>query len=75
MREGISRAQARQNGDEERCARAIQRGVEDLKEKVSVVEGQWAEGLGAEFDRVKHGVRGYLEATGGWDEELEEQIA
>ncbi|MCJ1445433.1 MAG: hypothetical protein MMC23_005938 [Stictis urceolatum] len=50
----------------------VQRGVDDLKEKVGVVEGQWTEGLGGEIGRVRESVRGWLEKTRGWDEELEE---
>lgn len=45
--------------------------VEELKERVGVVEGQWGEALGGEMGRCKEGVRGWLEGTGGWDEELE----
>lgn len=45
--------------------------VEDLKERVGVVEGQWEEALGGEMRRVREGVRDWLERTGGWDEELE----
>lgn len=46
--------------------------VEELKERAGVVEGQWGEALGGEMGRCKAGVRGWLEGTGGWDEELEE---
>ena len=49
----------------------IRSGVEDLKEKVAAVEGQWVEGLGGEIGRVKDGLRTFLEETGGWDDELE----
>ena len=52
----------------EREKRAV---LDDLKEKVGVVEGQWMEALGGVMQRVKEGVRGYLEERGGWDEELE----
>jgi len=45
--------------------------VEELKERVGVVEGQWGEALGGEMERCKRGVRGWLEGVGGWDEELE----
>ena len=49
----------------------IRSGVEDLKEKVAAVEGQWVEGLGGEIGRVKGGLRAFLEETDGWDDELE----
>lgn len=45
---------------------------EDLKEKVGVVEGQWAEALGEEMRGVRERVRGVLLEVGGWDEEGEE---
>ena len=50
----------------------VKTGLEDLKEKVAAVEGQWVEGLGGEIGRVKTGLRAWLEESGGWDEELEE---
>ena len=56
-------------GEENRVA--LQKAlVEDLKEKVGVVEGQWDEALGGEIRRVKEGVRAWLVESGGWDEEL-----
>ena len=55
----------RQKADE------IRRGLDDLKERVAVVEGQWVEGLGGEIGRVRQALRGRLEETRGWDEELE----
>lgn len=45
--------------------------LDDLKEKVGVVEGQWGEALGGVICKVKEGVKRYLEERGGWDEELE----
>ncbi|MCJ1317607.1 hypothetical protein MMC15_002932 [Xylographa vitiligo] len=56
---------------EERRAEQQSALVDDLKEKVGVVEGQWEEALGGEVRRVRQGVREWLEETGGWDEELE----
>ena len=50
----------------------VKRGLEDLKEKVAAVEGQWVEGLGGEIGRVRGAVKGWLQETGGWDEEMEE---
>ena len=49
----------------------IRRGLDDLKERVAAVEGQWVEGLGGEIGRVRQALRGWLEETRGWDEELE----
>ena len=45
--------------------------LDDLKEKVGVVEGQWEESLGGRIRAVKERVKAYLEERGGWDEELE----
>ncbi|MCJ1284461.1 hypothetical protein MMC26_003793 [Xylographa opegraphella] len=57
--------------DQEKKANQQSALVDDLKEKVGVVEGQWEEALGGEVRRVRKGVRDWLEETGGWDEELE----
>ena len=43
--------------------------TEDLKEKVGVVEGQWAEALGSELMEVRERVREWLLEEGGFDEE------
>ncbi|PGH00554.1 hypothetical protein AJ80_09160 [Polytolypa hystricis UAMH7299] len=40
----------------------------DLKEKVAMVESQWAEALGNQLDAVKARVRDWLVREGGWDE-------
>lgn len=40
----------------------------DLKDKVGTVEGQWAEALGSELERVKKRVREWLIHENGWDE-------
>ncbi|MCJ1397847.1 hypothetical protein MMC11_001043 [Xylographa trunciseda] len=56
---------------EERKAEQQSALVDDLKDKVGVVERQWEEALGGEVRRVREGVREWLEETGGWDEELE----
>jgi hypothetical protein len=53
--------------------RAIRDGEEralnvDLKEKVGMVEEQWAEALGKVLDGVKMRVQDRLEREGGWDE-------
>ncbi|MCJ1472104.1 hypothetical protein MMC13_000751 [Lambiella insularis] len=56
---------------EERRAEQQRALVEDLKERVGVVEGQWEEALGGEVRRVRAAVREWLEESGGWDEELE----
>ena len=39
---------------------------------MAAVEGQWVEGLGGEIGRVRGAVKGWLQETGGWDEEMEE---
>ena len=57
---------------ERRRDEEVKMGLEDLKEKVAAVEGQWVEGLGGEIGRVKTGLKDWLEESGGWDEELEE---
>jgi hypothetical protein len=49
----------------------IQKGVDDLKERVASVEQQWIEGLGGEIGRVRESVKGWLLSTGGWDDELD----
>ena len=45
--------------------------MDDLKEKVGVVEGQWVEGLGSRISGERKRVRDWLVGTGGWDEENE----
>ena len=45
--------------------------MDDLKEKVGVVEGQWVEGLGSRIRGERERVRDWLVATVGWDEETE----
>ena len=42
--------------------------IEDLKEKVAVIEGQWVEGLGSTFAKVKCSIKDWLIEHGGWDE-------
>ncbi|KAK2064867.1 hypothetical protein LY76DRAFT_12604 [Colletotrichum caudatum] len=44
----------------------------DLKEKVRVVQDQWASALGEKIKNVKQMLGEYLLETGGWDETLEE---
>ncbi|KAI9809694.1 MAG: hypothetical protein M1825_000126 [Sarcosagium campestre] len=39
----------------------------DLKEKVKMVEKQWAEAMGNAVDLVKQEVRSWLEENGGWE--------
>ena len=46
--------------------------MDDLKDKVGVVEGQWAEALGDTTEKVKESVKEFLAGSGGWDEELED---
>ena len=46
--------------------------TEDLKEKVGVVEGQWADALGRDLMEAREKVREYLLEKGGWDDEREE---
>jgi len=45
---------------------------DDLKEKVKVVQDQWASALGETVEGVKERVGGWLLETGGWDESFEE---
>ncbi|MCJ1382331.1 hypothetical protein MMC17_005444 [Xylographa soralifera] len=75
VKESEAAAEGRELGrqGEERRAEQQSASVDDLKEKVGVVEGQWEEALGGEVRRVREGVREWLEETGGWDEELEEE--
>ena len=44
----------------------------DLKEKVALVEGQWAEALGKGLGECKDRVEQFLLEQGGWDESLQE---
>ncbi|KAG8530998.1 uncharacterized protein KY384_004355 [Bacidia gigantensis] len=44
----------------------------DLKDKVGVIEGQWADALGEEMTSVRERVRGRLLEDGGWDDEMED---
>ena len=44
----------------------------DLKEKVALVEGQWAEALGKGLGECKDRVERFLLEQGGWDESLQE---
>ncbi|KAF2233975.1 hypothetical protein EV356DRAFT_567561 [Viridothelium virens] len=44
----------------------------DLKEKVALVEGQWAEALGKGLGQCKGRVERFLLEKGGWDESLQE---
>ena len=53
-------------------AAELAKGVDDLKEKVTTVEGLWTEGLGGEIERVRAAVKEVLMVQGGWDEDLEE---
>lgn len=46
--------------------------TDDLKEKVSVVEGQWEEALGAEILAVRERVREWLLEEGGWIDDEDE---
>ena len=57
---------------EEEQRREERRLTEDLKDKVSVVEGQWEEALGKEIMEVRERVRGALLEQGGWDDEGDE---
>lgn len=45
--------------------------MDDLKDKVSVVEGQWIEGLGSRIRGERARVRDWLVETGGWDEDAD----
>ncbi len=61
-------------GDVEAEMRAVMKEEEgrltdDLKEKVGVVEGQWAEALGRGLEGVKGRVREWLVGQGGWEDE------
>lgn len=82
VREGLVRAKktsdlsetqpgAQVENHEQEMADEIRSGVDDLKEKVAAVEGQWVEGLGGEIGRVKGGLKGFLEVTNGWDDEMD----
>lgn len=46
--------------------------TDDLKEKVSVVEGQWEEALGSEMLAVQERVREFLLEEGGWVDDEDE---
>lgn len=46
--------------------------TDDLKEKVSVVEGQWEEALGSEMLAVRERVREWLLEKGGWEDDENE---
>ena len=52
----------------EREERAL---MDDLKEKVAVVEGQWVEGLGSRIGAERQRIKEFLEDTGGWDDEAD----
>ncbi|KAL6717523.1 hypothetical protein ACLMJK_005438 [Lecanora helva] len=54
---------------EEEQAEEERKLTEDLKEKVGVVEGQWAEALGDDLREAREKVRGWLLEEGGFDEE------
>jgi len=54
--------------EREREERAL---MDDLKEKVAVVEGQWVEGLGSRIGAERQRIREFLEDTGGWDDEAD----
>lgn len=43
----------------------------ELKQQVAMVEEQWSEALGNAFQAKKAMIKGYLEATGGWDESIQ----
>ena len=45
--------------------------MDDLQEKVGVVEGQWVEGLGSRIRGDRERIRDWLVKTGGWDEDAE----
>ncbi|KAI9678849.1 MAG: hypothetical protein M1817_005909 [Caeruleum heppii] len=45
----------------------------DLKEKVSVVEVQWEEAIGAEISRLKQEIKMWLVQRGGWDAVVEDE--
>ena len=45
--------------------------MDDLKDKVGVVEGQWIEGLGSRIRSERERIRDWLVETGGWDEDAE----
>lgn len=45
--------------------------MDDLKDKVGVVEGQWIEGLGSRIRGERERVRDWLAETGGWDEDAD----
>jgi len=49
-------------GEEEKILTA------DLKDKVAIVEGQWAEAIGSQLEAVKGHVQEWLIREGGWDE-------
>jgi len=56
-------------GEEEKILTA------DLKDRVAMVEGQWAEALGSQLDAVKSRVQGRLIREGGWDEMVQMEQA
>ena len=58
--------------EEEWKRRQEARLTDDLKEKVSVVEGQWEEALGSEMLAVRERVREWLLEKGGWVDDEDE---
>ena len=64
------RADAQSSEEHQKCEESTL--TEDLKEKVGIVEGQWAEALGSEIMEVRERVRGFLLERDGWDDEEEE---
>ncbi|PGH08485.1 hypothetical protein AJ79_05974 [Helicocarpus griseus UAMH5409] len=65
--EDVQREMKESSEEEERRLTA------DLKDKVAMVEEQWAEALGKEMGGVKARVQQYLMDQGGWDDTMFEQ--
>ncbi|KAK3709743.1 hypothetical protein LTR37_010770, partial [Vermiconidia calcicola] len=65
----IERGAARPDDEELRVQE--ERLTFDLKEKVGEVERQWREALGEMLEECRGRVKGWLEASGGWEEGLE----
>ena len=65
----VKREMEESRGEEEKILTA------DLKDRVAMVEGQWAEALGSQLEAVKSRVQERLIREGGWDEMVQMEQA